>query len=182
VKTLLSKRSLDNPYTGGLSSFGLVLLITRYLQHVNVLRTQQGAAASGLGELLAGFLDFVGNQFDPRATGISIGIEMPQTASSSTSAIAARQLGGRFLRRDQPLTASVPEEAERELHAHGTLPAFPRSNSSTAKRSSATQAPPPVSSANNTNNSTENLDSLTPQEASLVQSLCACDASLVPRH
>ena len=52
VKTLLSKKSLDNPYTGGLSSFGLVLLITRYLQHMNVVRSQQGAAAYEVGTTL----------------------------------------------------------------------------------------------------------------------------------
>ena len=71
-------------------------------------------------------------------------------------------MGGRFLRRDQPLAASAPEEAERELNAHGMQPGFQRANSSAAKRSSASAAPPPVPAAMG---STENLDSLTPQEA-----------------
>ena len=67
VKTLLSEKSLDNPYTGGLSSFGLLLLLTRFLQHVNIMRAHEGGAAvggagaGGLGELLAGFLDFLGD-------------------------------------------------------------------------------------------------------------------------
>ena len=47
VKTLLSEKSLDNPYTGGLSSFGLLLLLTRFLQHVNIMRAHEGGAAVG---------------------------------------------------------------------------------------------------------------------------------------
>lgn len=58
----------------GLSSFGLLLLVTRFLQHMNIQRKSEAASSShGLGELLSEFLDYFGNQFDPRTIGISIG-------------------------------------------------------------------------------------------------------------
>jgi hypothetical protein len=45
-----------------------------------------------LGGLLSGFLDFIGNRFDPRVTGISIGIGSHAASStSSNSGIHIRQ-------------------------------------------------------------------------------------------
>ena len=61
----------------GLSSFGLLLLVTRFLQHMNMQRkaasSEAASSSHGLGQLLSEFLDYFGNQFDPRAIGISIG-------------------------------------------------------------------------------------------------------------
>jgi len=66
LKSLLSARGLDNPYTGGLTSFGLILLLTRFLQHHAEERRRAGDTADpadgggagggepNLGELLAG--------------------------------------------------------------------------------------------------------------------------------
>jgi hypothetical protein len=91
LKQFLNHRGLLTAYTGGLSSYGLFLLVTRYLQ-------EQPSSWGDCGSLLMGFLDFYGNnvsstsfawhgshvdhntfslptlsfQFDPRSTGISV--------------------------------------------------------------------------------------------------------------
>ena len=65
LKKILHDRGLLTAYTGGLSSYGLFLMCTRYLQ-------EQASSWSDCGSLLMGFLDFYGNAFDPRSTGISV--------------------------------------------------------------------------------------------------------------
>ena len=65
LKQFLLDRSLLTAYTGGLSSYCLFLMLTRYLQ-------EQSTSWSDCGALLMGFLDFYGNSFDPRATGLSV--------------------------------------------------------------------------------------------------------------
>lgn len=69
LKQFLTDRSLDHPYTGGLSSYCLVLLITRFLQHQHHLGWP---FQQNLGSLLMDFLHFFGCVFDPRRMGISI--------------------------------------------------------------------------------------------------------------
>eukprot|EP00978_Attheya_sp_CCMP212_P015392 scaffold39755_cov52-Attheya_sp.AAC.3 len=66
IKQFLLDRGLLTAYTGGLSSYCLFLMVTRYLQE------QQSSSWTDCGSLLMGFLDFYGNSFDPRATGISV--------------------------------------------------------------------------------------------------------------
>ncbi|KAH9290632.1 hypothetical protein KI387_034749, partial [Taxus chinensis] len=69
LKQFLADRSLDHPYSGGLSSYCLVLLITRFLQHVH----HAGRAINqNLGSLLMDFLYFFGCVFDPRQMRVSI--------------------------------------------------------------------------------------------------------------
>jgi len=63
-KLFLKRRGLLVVYTGGLSSYALVLMAARYLQE----QQQQ----MDTGSLLMGFLDFYGNHFDPRTIGISV--------------------------------------------------------------------------------------------------------------
>jgi DNA polymerase sigma len=65
LKQFLLDRALLTSYTGGLSSYCLFLMVARYLQ-------EQPSACGDCGSLLMGFLDFYGNCFDPRATGISV--------------------------------------------------------------------------------------------------------------
>ena len=65
LKQFLKDRSLLTAYTGGLSSYGLFLMVTRYLQ-------EHPSSWGDCGSLLMGFLDFYGNAFDPRTTGISV--------------------------------------------------------------------------------------------------------------
>ena len=65
MKQFLLDRGLLTAYTGGLSSYCLFLMIARYLQ-------EQSPACLDCGSLLMGFLDFHGNHFDPRVTGISV--------------------------------------------------------------------------------------------------------------
>lgn len=65
LKQFLLDRGLLTSYTGGLSSYCLFLMLARYLQ-------EQPPASGDPGSLLMGFLDFYGNFFDPRVTGISV--------------------------------------------------------------------------------------------------------------
>ncbi|KAF3324772.1 Non-canonical poly(A) RNA polymerase PAPD5 [Carex littledalei] len=69
LKKFLADRSLDHSYSGGLSSYCLVLLITRFLQHEHHLGQP---IKQNLGSLLMDFLYFFGNVFDPRQMRISI--------------------------------------------------------------------------------------------------------------
>ncbi|PKU68369.1 DNA polymerase sigma subunit [Dendrobium catenatum] len=69
LKKFLADRSLDHSYSGGLSSYCLVLLITRFLQHEHHCGYYM---KQNLGSLLMEFLYFFGNVFDPRQMGISI--------------------------------------------------------------------------------------------------------------
>ncbi|KAL5224127.1 hypothetical protein ABZP36_010766 [Zizania latifolia] len=69
LKRFLADRSLDHSYSGGLSSYCLVLLIIRFLQHEHHLGRPIN---QNLGSLLMDFLYFFGNVFDPRHMRISI--------------------------------------------------------------------------------------------------------------
>ncbi|XP_073313820.1 uncharacterized protein [Primulina huaijiensis] len=69
LKQFLADRSLDQSYSGGLSSYCLVLLITRFLQHEH----HQGRPINqNYGSLLMDFLYFFGNVFDPRQMCVSV--------------------------------------------------------------------------------------------------------------
>eukprot|EP01018_Ginkgo_biloba_P022544 Gb_00149 [translate_table: standard] len=69
LKQFLTDRSLDHPYSGGLSSYCLVLLITRFLQHQH----HTGRSINqDLGSLFMDFLYFFGCVFDPRQMRVSI--------------------------------------------------------------------------------------------------------------
>jgi DNA polymerase sigma len=65
LKQFLLDRGLLTAYSGGLSSYCLFLMVARYLQ-------EQPPSSGDCGSLLMGFLDFYGNCFDPRVTGISV--------------------------------------------------------------------------------------------------------------
>ncbi|XP_024637780.1 uncharacterized protein [Medicago truncatula] len=69
LKQFLADRSLDQSYSGGLSSYCLVLLIIRFLQHEHHLGRPIN---QNYGSLLVDFLYFFGNVFDPRHMRISV--------------------------------------------------------------------------------------------------------------
>ncbi|KAK7260115.1 hypothetical protein RIF29_25888 [Crotalaria pallida] len=69
LKQFLADRSLDQSYSGGLSSYCLVLLIIRFLQHEHHLGRPIN---QNYGSLLIDFLYFFGNVFDPRQMRISV--------------------------------------------------------------------------------------------------------------
>ena len=75
LKQFLAERSLDKPYLGGLSSYGLLVLVLRFLQTQDELTrggTPLDEAESSLGARLVKLLDFYGRAFDPRNMGISV--------------------------------------------------------------------------------------------------------------
>ncbi|OWZ11680.1 hypothetical protein PHMEG_00015262 [Phytophthora megakarya] len=87
LKSFAIDRGLAVAYSGGLSSYALLLLVARYLQEhsdtmpngfANASRAVQHslstvqAGVADFGLMLMGFLDFYGNRFDPRTTGISV--------------------------------------------------------------------------------------------------------------
>ncbi|KAJ7962102.1 Non-canonical poly(A) RNA polymerase [Quillaja saponaria] len=69
LKQFLADRSLDHSYSGGLSSYCLVLLIIRFLQHEHHLGRPNN---QNFGSLLMDFLYFFGNVFDPRQMRVSV--------------------------------------------------------------------------------------------------------------
>ncbi|KAL0846046.1 hypothetical protein Bca101_019292 [Brassica carinata] len=69
LKQFLADRTLDQSYSGGLSSYCLVLLITRFLQHEHHLGR---SINQNIGRLLMDFLYFFGNVFDPRQMRVSV--------------------------------------------------------------------------------------------------------------
>ncbi|XP_050204087.1 uncharacterized protein LOC126654076 isoform X2 [Mercurialis annua] len=69
LKQFLADRGLDQSYSGGLSSYCLVLLITRFLQHEHHLGRPIN---QNWGSLLVDFFYFFGNVFDPRQMRISV--------------------------------------------------------------------------------------------------------------
>jgi hypothetical protein len=66
VKQLLVEKGLLTAFTGGLSSYCLFLMVTRFCQE------QHASSWVDPGSVLIGFFDFFGNHFDPRTTGISV--------------------------------------------------------------------------------------------------------------
>jgi hypothetical protein len=88
LKTFVIEKGFAAAYSGGLSSYALFLMVTRFLQEFvdqkrheayscqnkrNATSNQIDVASmEDLGALLLGFLDFYGNKFDPRTIGISV--------------------------------------------------------------------------------------------------------------
>ena len=85
LKALLHSGGWATAYTGGLSSYGLLLLVTTFLQTCTSgavsctvppprLNPNRGGASAllDLGILLIDFLDFIGNVIEPSRTGVSV--------------------------------------------------------------------------------------------------------------
>ncbi|EPS65873.1 hypothetical protein M569_08904, partial [Genlisea aurea] len=79
LKQFLADRGLDQSYSGGLNSYCLILLITRFLQHehhhgrpIHQARIRLARRFVSYGSLLMDFLYFFGNVFDPRQMRISV--------------------------------------------------------------------------------------------------------------
>jgi DNA polymerase sigma len=79
LKMLLAERGLNNAFSGGLSSFGLFLIVTFVLQKQKSLasgtRKRHWSLAHGrcgLAHLLMEFLSFYGMDFDPQQHGLSV--------------------------------------------------------------------------------------------------------------
>jgi DNA polymerase sigma len=66
LKAFLTTRYLCEAFTGGISSYALLLITTRFLQEM------ENSELNDTGAILLGILKFIGEDFDPRYTGISI--------------------------------------------------------------------------------------------------------------
>ena len=100
LKQFLAERSLDKPYLGGLSSYGLLLLVLRFLQSRDEHPSAQDEAENNLGARLVKLLDYYGRVFDTRNNGISV----------------ARNMGaGEFIMRDHSQRVRVDLS---QLHVH----------------------------------------------------------------
>ena len=102
TKQFLKERSLHHAYTGGLSSYCLVLLLAAFIKHTAALDAAAGDAAgdaASLGRLFADMLHFYGRVFDPRRSGVALaasGAEAPGAALAPLPAAALfPQRGGR---------------------------------------------------------------------------------------
>jgi DNA polymerase sigma len=75
LKYYLTKKSLGESFTGGLSSYALLLLMARFLQETTSTASSSNCfteSVCDIGAQLLGFLCFFGGKFDPRQTGISV--------------------------------------------------------------------------------------------------------------
>lgn len=73
LKQFLKERNLHAAYTGGLSSYCLVLMITSFLHQQHQHLAERGGLKSiPLGRLLLDFLFFFGRIFDPRVSAVSL--------------------------------------------------------------------------------------------------------------
>lgn len=112
LKSFAIERGFAVAYSGGLSSYALLLMVARYLQEYNdtlpngfenvsaaVQHSISAQSAADFGMMLMGFLDFYGNRFDSRTTGISVASRcflnresMSPTSSSSPSSASASSM------------------------------------------------------------------------------------------
>jgi len=75
LKQHLKERSLHHAYTGGLSSYCLLLLLTAFLKHAAAL--DEPAEPTCLGRQLADAVWFYGRVFDPRKTAVALAPPLP---------------------------------------------------------------------------------------------------------
>mmetsp|Transcript_17072 Transcript_17072/g.16766 ORF Transcript_17072/g.16766 Transcript_17072/m.16766 type:complete len:477 (-) Transcript_17072:43-1473(-) len=67
VKKLLCLKGLNSPYKGGLSSYGIVIMIVAYMNFFSIQN-----AYLNISQLLIHFLEFYGSKFDERNVGILV--------------------------------------------------------------------------------------------------------------
>lgn len=79
LKYFLSKHCLCEAYTGGLSSYGIFLLVTQFIQELELkknINLESSLEVMDIGSILLSFLRFYGNcdgdSFDPRNIGVSV--------------------------------------------------------------------------------------------------------------
>lgn len=76
LKALLNQHSLNNSYSGGLSSFALALMVVNHVQfYFKKLPNRKGVQTNQnliMGELLLKFFDVFGNKFDYTTFGIAV--------------------------------------------------------------------------------------------------------------
>jgi hypothetical protein len=88
TKQFLKERSLHHAYTGGLSSYCLVLLLAAFIKHADALEDPPpagGTACACLGRLFADMLHFYGRVFDPRRSGVALTDAAAGAASGTQS-------------------------------------------------------------------------------------------------
>ncbi|XP_024183100.1 terminal nucleotidyltransferase 4A isoform X2 [Rosa chinensis] len=108
LKQFLADCSLDQSYSGGLSSYCLVPLIVRFPQHECLL---DRPINQEFGDLLMNFLYFFGNVFDPRQMRISV---------QGSGVHIKRERGCRFFTTGLPSDVVV-EVGEMSFHLHNFL-------------------------------------------------------------
>jgi len=89
LKQFLAQRHLHHAYTGGLSSYCLVLMLSAHLKHAAALGgwgEPGGKTMPSLGALFADVLHFFGVAFDPRAHAVSL-VAPPGEAQLAAGAI-----------------------------------------------------------------------------------------------
>lgn len=72
LKLFLDVCSLNKPYKGGLSAYGLMLLVISFFQTSPLIRSAQVTSTNYLGLILLGFFEFYGFKFDADQLSISV--------------------------------------------------------------------------------------------------------------
>ena len=73
IKYFLQQRSMHEPFTGGLGSYAVSLLVVAFLQHHPAFQMGADASKAGLGGLLMDFFWFYGSVFSFRDAVIAVG-------------------------------------------------------------------------------------------------------------
>ncbi|KAH9075140.1 hypothetical protein Ae201684P_003825 [Aphanomyces euteiches] len=139
LKTFIIDRGLGVAYTGGLSSYALLLMVTRFLQEFEVGNRHQGVdtvstqcnlvvstqSRADFGTMLLGFLDFYGSKFDQRQTGISVAsrcfLDRDALGQHSTSSTMWHNVQMEHVQFEN-LNLSSPGSRRQSLHWTGPLP------------------------------------------------------------
>lgn len=128
LKQFLMSRSLGESYTGGLSSYALLLLVTRYLQELlqkNNITTPTASkcpsssatnslmySVGDVGSIFLGLLQFYGGCFEPLVHGISVLSRYYFIRGHNPSAVPSPQnvtpLSNSFSHRTVSATSNVP--------------------------------------------------------------------------
>lgn len=92
IKAVLEQRALKRAYSGGLSSYAVLIMAVRFLRDWHHHTHEPDGAPGALGRVVLGFLRFFGQQFSPERQGITLRERERFSADG----------GGGYLRRDHP--------------------------------------------------------------------------------
>lgn len=94
IKQYLLMRNMNEVHTGGLGGFSVACMVVSLMQNMPSLTFGHTDPMANLGELFITFLDFYGNKFNLRTTGIELNPPKYFAKVSSTFRLLTRILSG----------------------------------------------------------------------------------------
>jgi non-canonical poly(A) RNA polymerase PAPD5/7 len=74
IKNVLKRANLNDPYTGGISSYGLILMIVSFLQFQKNIGIDISINENNLGKLFFDFVEYYGLKFESKKYVISVNV------------------------------------------------------------------------------------------------------------